>query len=220
MTWGFTGPRSCFYAWFVPISRPCSLPACSGVGCWRTGGLSKAGRLVWTSHQDPFPMRLRSAITAGTDPAAGLPPFTHPPCRETRACPADSIRSLVARLYPGLRLPALSGTGHGPPASGRATGAAILRSAEATSALRPAGTWPRSRTGAGQGDARSAARRQGPVVAWSASTAALSAMCGPQDAEQRSRRDSSQAARPTRTAIAVHAGRPTAPWSAAGHPSQ
>jgi hypothetical protein len=55
MTWGFTGSRSFLCVRFVPVPRPCSLPACSWVGCWGPGRLAQFGPIGLDQSNRVYP---------------------------------------------------------------------------------------------------------------------------------------------------------------------
>jgi hypothetical protein len=82
---------------FLGMLYPCLLGGRMSAG----GRLARNGRIGLDQLSEPVPMRLRSAITAGTDAASRLSPVSCSRRRETRARPADSIRTLVARHHPG-----------------------------------------------------------------------------------------------------------------------
>ena len=140
-----------------------------------------------------LPIRLHSAITAGTDPAAQLPLLAAPSVarlahvQRTQSAPSlpDTPSDCACRH--------VNEPGHGPGLqAGRR--AATLRSTGGTSALGPSvpSRRQRSRTAAGEGEARSAARGPGLGMAWSSGPSAETALAdavGAGDAGRRTRRD-------------------------------
>ena len=184
--------------WSRPIRFWCWLRACSASRMLAGGlALSKTGPIGLDHPSELSPMRLRSAITAGTDPAARLPPVAWFPRRETCARPADSIRTFVAHCYPGPCLSARGWTrvkGRPPPDRAQGSHAKVYwRYTGGTCVLWPAGTWPEITDG-GRRRRREVGRMRprGPRRAWSRGAALSSAVRAAGRPTVPCRRDSSQ----------------------------
>jgi len=135
LTWGFTVSGHLFDARFVQIFCPCSLRACSAVGCWRARRRADWSRpAVWTpsaavtqrdsSRQESCGQAAtrgrcrrghRSGLSSALNPHSRCPPspLKHPAGTDTSgsSCPARSRRSPstpsggLSRYIPGIFAP-------------------------------------------------------------------------------------------------------------------
>jgi hypothetical protein len=101
LTWGFITPGHFLCARFVPVLRACSLPACSGVGCWRP-----VGRADWSRPITGVPSDVVTQRDSGRQEPCGRAVIRY---RFRRGCGSW----LASGLNPHSRAPSLRNKVHG-----------------------------------------------------------------------------------------------------------